>query len=132
VGEADRPPGYAFISYVREDSRKVDRLQRTLEAAGVRVWRDTANLWPGEDWRAKIRQAITNDALVFIACFSRKSLARGRSYQNEELALALEQLRLRRPDVPWLIPVRFDDCDIPEWDIGGGRTLVAPACGLVR
>jgi hypothetical protein len=39
--------------------------------------------------------------------------------------LAMEQLRLHRPDVPWLIPVRFDDCDIPEYDIGGGRTLAS-------
>ena len=123
--EADRPPGRAFISYVREDSRKVDRLQRRLEAAGVQVWRDRADLWPGEDWRAKIRHAITDNTLVFIACFSRKSLAREKSYQNEELVLAIEQLRLRRPDVPWLIPVRFDDCDIPEYDIGGGRTLAS-------
>jgi TIR domain len=115
--------GHAFISYVREDSHEVDRLQRTLEAAGVSVWRDTADLWPGEDWRMKIRRAITDDALAFIACFSSRSVARQRSYQNEELSLAIDQLRLRRPEDPWLIPVRFDDCDIPDRDIGGGRTL---------
>ena len=91
--------------------------------AGIRVWRDTAELWPGEDWRAKIRHEIASNALVFVACFSRQSLAREASYQNEELALAIEQLRLRRPDRPWLIPVRFDDSEIPNWDIGGGRTL---------
>jgi hypothetical protein len=27
--------------------------------------------------------------------------------------------------VPWLIPVRFDDCDIPDLDLGGGRTLAS-------
>ena len=120
-----KQPGHAFISYVREDSQAVDNLQHTLEAAGIRVWRDTADLWPGEDWRAKIRHAITTDAFVFIACFSRNSLARETSYQNEELVLAIGQLRLRRPDVPWLIPVRFDDCDIPDLDIGAGRTLTS-------
>lgn len=72
-----------------------------------------------------IRRAITDDALVFIACFSRKSLAREKSYQNEELTLAIEQLRTRRPDVPWLIPVRFDECQIPDYDIGPGRTLAS-------
>jgi len=82
-------------------------------------------LWPGEDWRTKIRSAITDNALVFIACFSHACLARGRSYQNEELTLAIEQLRLRRPDDPWLIPVRFDECNIPDRDIGGGRTLAS-------
>ena len=87
------------------------------------MWRDTADLWPGEDWRLKIRRAITDNALVFVACFSNRSIARKKSYQNEELLLAIEQLRLRRPDDPWLIPVRFDDCDIPDLEIGGGRSL---------
>jgi hypothetical protein len=89
------------------------------------VWRDTADLWPGEDWRDKIRRAISDDALAFIACFSHAGLARSTSYQNEELVLAIEQLRQRRPDEPWLIPVRFDECDIPNWDIGGGRSLTS-------
>src|SRR5205823_4175530 len=31
----------------------------------------------------------------------------------------------RRPDDPWLIPVRFDDCDIPDLDLGAGRTLAS-------
>jgi len=124
-GGPRQQPGHAFISYVREDSREVDKLQRMLEAAGVSVWRDTADLWPGEDWRAKIRRAIADNALVFIACFSSRSAARQKSYQNEEILLAIEQLRLRRPDDPWLIPVRFDDCEIPDRDIGGGRTLAS-------
>ncbi len=117
--------GHVFISYVREDSDRVDQLQRTLQAAGIPAWRDTADLWPGEDWRARIRGAITNNALVFLACFSQRSLARSRSYQNEELVLAIEQLRQRPPERPWLIPVRFDDCEIPDRDIGGGRTLTS-------
>ena len=115
--------GHVFISYVREDSRRVDELQQMLEAAGVPVWRDTADIWPGDDWRVRIRQAITDNALVFIACFSQASAARQRSYQNEELILAIEQLRLRLPDNPWLIPVRFDECLIPDFDIGAGRSL---------
>ena len=119
---------HAFISYVREDSGEVDALQRMLETAGIRVWRDTSDLWPGEDWRARIRDAINREALVFIACFSRRSIARKSSYQNEELALAIEQMRLRSPDIPWLIPVRFDDCTIPDRDIGSGRMLSSLQC----
>lgn len=115
--------GHAFISYVREDSERVDRLQRILEAAGIPVWRDTADLWPGEDWRMNIRRAITKDALAFVVCFPENSEKRRVSGQNEELTLAVEQLRLRRPDQPWLIPVRLDNVKIPDIDIGGARTL---------
>lgn len=115
--------GHVFISYVREDGDLADELCQILTEAGIPTWRDTASLWPGEDWRAKIRQAIRDEALVFLACFSRQSLSKVKSYQNEEVILALEELRLRRPDQPWLIPVRFDDCRIPAFEIGGGRML---------
>ena len=117
--------GHAFISYVHEDTDSVDELQHTLETAGVPVWRDTGSLFPGQDWRAVIRHAISDDALVFLACFSTNSESRRKSYQNEELVLATEQIRLRRAGVPWLIPVRFDNCQIPDWDIGAGRTLTS-------
>jgi len=125
AGETAEIGGHVFLSYVREDSAKVNRLQRLLEKAGVSVWRDTADLWPGEDWAAKIRHAITNDALVFIACFSSAGVTRKRSYQREEVLLAVQELRQRRPDEPWLIPVRFDACTLPDLDIGAGRTLAS-------
>ena len=116
-------PGHVFISYIRPDAQFVDSLQDRLQSAGIKVWRDTKDLWPGQDWRQEIRRAISDESLVFIACFSRNSVSRAKSFQNDEIVLAIEQLRSRSPDVPWLIPVRFDDCDIPDRDIGGGRTL---------
>jgi hypothetical protein len=115
--------GHAFVSYVREDSGRVDRLQSALGDAGVRVWRDTAHLWPGQDWRDEIRRAITADSLAFIACFSDSTGRRDVTYQREELTLAVEQMRLQAPDRPWLIPVRFAPCDIPDLDLGSGRSL---------
>lgn len=124
AGSAPRQ-GHAFISYVREDSGEVDALEKALEEAGIPVWRDTSSLWPGENWRAKIRAAINSDALVFIACFSTHSAARQRSYQNEELLLAIDQLRQRPPDDSWLIPVRLDDCGVPDFELGAGRTLAS-------
>jgi biotin carboxyl carrier protein len=123
AGEARTVAGHAFLSYVREDSAHVDRLQQILEVADIPVWRDSVQLWPGQDWRAQIRSAITRDALAFLACFSQASVARAQSYQNEELNVAIEQLRLRPRHVTWLIPIRFDYCEIPDWDIGSGRTL---------
>lgn len=115
--------GHAFLSYVHEDSTQVELLQQALQDAGIRVWRDKSDLWPGEDWREKIREAITDNALAFVACFSRVGLGRDKSYQNAELNLAIEESCQRRPDVPWLIPVRLDDCEIPDRDLGGGRRL---------
>ncbi|MEN2742734.1 toll/interleukin-1 receptor domain-containing protein [Microbacterium sp. X-17] len=114
---------HAFLSYVHEDKTNVDLLQQHLEAGGVQVWRDTQDLWPGEDWQAKIRAAIKSDSLAFIACFSSATATREKSYQNEELRLAVEEYRLRPPGRSWLFTVRFDECEIPAFPLGPGQTL---------
>jgi hypothetical protein len=115
--------GQVFISYVRQDAQAVDALREVLEAAGIEVWLDRDQLGPGDDWKLQIRRAIQHNSLAFIACFSSQSIARAKSYQNEELAIAAEEFRMRQPGVPWLFPVRFDDVDLPHYDLGAGRTL---------
>ena len=114
---------YVFISYVREDADKVDKLSRLLRAATIPVWIDRTQLAPGDDWKAKIRQAIQSGSIVFLTCFSDQSRGRDSSVQNEEITLAVDEFRKRPPGQTWLIPVRFDDGEVPEWDLGAGRTL---------
>lgn len=114
---------HAFLSYVREDAEAVDALQEALETVGIKVWRDVSDLWPGEDWQHKIREAIQSDSLAFIACFSSATDAREKSYQFEELTLAVEEYRLRPPGSAWLFTVRLSECSIPHYDLGGGRRL---------
>lgn len=125
---ANDASGHAFISYVREDGALVDRLQGILEAAGIKVWRDTNDLWPGQNWAIEISRAINTNSLAFIACFSQNSQRRPKSYQNEELILAIEQMQRRTPDQAWLIPVRFSDCNLPGLDIDPDRTLSSLQC----
>lgn len=114
---------HVFVSYVREDNAEVDKLCAVLEAAGIPYWRDRKSLGPGDAWKAKIREAIRGGSLVFLACFSGNSRAKERSHMNEELTLAVEEYRKMPPGRTWLIPVRFDAGDVPEWDLGAGRTL---------
>ena len=120
---SDSDPRVAFISYVSEDSERVDELERHLNRAGIAVWRDRGNLKPGQDWKLEIRKAIKNNELAFLACFSDHSARRAKTVQNEELALAAEEFRLRPPGTQWLFPVRFDPVEIPAFDLGAGRDL---------
>lgn len=120
----NEPEGkHVFISYVREDSERVDSLCAVLEAAQIPYWRDRSALGPGDAWRTRIRQAIRQGALVFLACFSDSSRAKNKSYMNEELTLAIEEFRQMPPGRTWLIPVRFDAGGVPDWDLGAGRVL---------
>jgi hypothetical protein len=120
---SDEVGKHVFISYVREDSDQVDSLCAVLEAAQIPYWRDRKDLGPGDAWKAKIRAAIRDGSLVFLACFSGNSRAKEKSYMNEELTLAVDEFRLMSPGRVWLIPVRFDAGDVPDWDLGAGRAL---------
>ncbi|WNV83498.1 toll/interleukin-1 receptor domain-containing protein [Umezawaea sp. Da 62-37] len=114
---------HVFVSYVREDNDQVDKLCDALEAAQIPYWRDRTALAPGDAWKQRIREAIRSGTLVFLACFSEQSRAKAKSYMNEEITLAAEEFRQLAPGSTWLIPVRFDDGDVPEWELGAGRML---------
>jgi len=115
---------HVFVSYVRENSEVVDRLAGQLRAFGIRVWLDRQQIAPGRRWRDAIREAIA-DGAFFIACFSQEYVQRTRTYMNEELTLAIDELRQRRADQSWFIPVVLNKCALPDRSIGAGETLAS-------
>lgn len=113
---------HAFVSYVREDAPAIDRLCDDLGRQGVATWRDRDKLEPGVRWKDGIRDAIQQGS-GFVACFSKAYEARPRTYMNEELTLAIEELRLRPRDRSWFFPVLLEDVQAPAIPIGAGETL---------
>jgi hypothetical protein len=113
---------HVFLSYVRENSAQAERLASDLEALGIRVWVDRRNLTPGERWRDAIRNAIRAGDL-FVACFSRDYSLRDRSHMNEELTLAIEELRIRPTHRAWFVPAILDDGEVPDRTIHAGESL---------
>ena len=111
-----------FISYVSEDSATVNKLAEQLRSFGVQVWLDKTSITPGLPFREVINQAIRNGAF-FLACFSRASSERDRSYMYEEINVAIDELRQRTAAKPWFLSVRLDDCPIPEIRINSVYTL---------
>jgi len=114
---------HVFISYVEEDTAEVDKLCRLLQQADIPYWRDRKDLEVGDAWRQKISDAIRNDSLIFVACFSENSVVKTRSYMNEELNLAVSEFRMRPPGATWLLPVRFNPVDLPAYELNGTQTL---------
>lgn len=114
---------HVFVSYVRQDQSIVDRLCEHLRARGVEVWLDRESIRPGERWKDAIREAIRSGD-YFIACFSKNAQARAKTYMNEELTLAVEELRQYATHRSWFIPILLDECDVPAVSIGAGATLI--------
>src|SRR5688572_29430341 len=103
-GSLPAMPHHVFISYVRDNIDVVEKLAGDLRTAGVEVWLDRERIKPGQRWKDAIRNAIRSGAL-FIACFSREYFERDKSYMNEELTIAIDELRLRATNRTWFIPV---------------------------
>lgn len=113
---------HVFISYVSENLEAASRLRDALEAYGIEVWFDRERIAVGSRWADAIRDGITQGAF-YIACFSEEYSKRSRTYMNEELVVAIEELRLRPFDRTWFIPVMLSRCEIPNRSIGAGETL---------
>ena len=113
---------HVFISYCHENKTIVDRLCHTLASHDIHIWLDRDNIGPGTLWKQAIQQAIQHGDF-FIACFSTEVNARNQTYMSEELKVAIEELHRRPVDKIWFIPVKLNECEIPDIDIGGGETL---------
>ncbi len=113
---------HVFISYVSENKKEVQRLCDELTKHGVQVWLDRDKIKPGHMWQEAIQEAIRSGDF-FIACFSKDYLKRDKTYFNEELTLAIEELRQYSSDRSWFIPVLLSEFDVPPRSIGGGKTL---------
>lgn len=118
----DSQQKHVFISYLRENEDQINRLVDDLTSHGVRVWIDRNDIKPGTRWKDTIRKAI-RDGNYFIACFSKEYALRSKAYMNEELLLAIEELRQYPTNRVWFLPVLISECDIPEFRIGPGETL---------
>jgi hypothetical protein len=79
---------------------------------GIDVWLDAERLQPGQDWQNEIRDALLQSDVILVCLSSRFDEKHG--YRHEELKLALEKASFLPHDEVSVIPVRLEECDIPE------------------
>ncbi len=101
-----------FLAHANEDKSQVRQLYNELKLHGFHPWLDTEDLIPGQKWREEIQRAIES-ATVYLACFSKKSLSKGSFFQSK-FHYALSTYADRPPGSIYLIPVRLDDCEVPD------------------
>ena len=101
-----------FISYASEDRPKVEKIYTYLSNSDFLPWMDTHDIVSGVDWLSSITQAIS-DSDFFLACLSSNSVDKPGVIQ-EELRVALEICQKIPDHEIFLIPIRLDDCLIPE------------------
>jgi adenylate kinase family enzyme len=85
-----------FISYAREDFEIAERIYSELKNAGIKVWMDKKNIFPGQNWNNAIQDAISKSR-YFIALFYSNSV-RKIGYIHSEFKYALEVSKRYPPD----------------------------------
>ena len=101
-----------FLSYAREDEGKVEKLYQKLSDAGFKPWMDKRDIFPGEQWKSRIPQAIRRSDF-FLACLSANSVSK-RGFIQREIRDALDIWQEKLDSDIYLIPVRLEDCEVPE------------------
>ena len=73
---------------------------------------DQEDILPGELWQESILRAI-RDSHFFLACISPNSVDK-RGFLQRELREALDAWQDKLPGDIYLIPVRLEECTVPE------------------
>jgi len=126
-----------FISYARVDDQIVQNIYDTLVMNKYHPWMDIHSIKGGEDWIRAIYKAI-EESHIFLAVLSNNSVSR-RGVIQKELKKALDKWDGMLPDDIYIIPVRVDDCPIPDllmhiqvldWNGGKGENKLLEAINL--
>ncbi len=101
-----------FLAHANEDKPQIRELYDKLQELGYKPWFDEEDLLPGQNWRDEIPKAVKKSDM-FLACLSSTSI-RKRGYIQREFKMAMEMLAELPPGTIYLIPLKLDDCEIPD------------------
>ena len=123
-----------FVSYKREDEKRVGRLVRALEGAGWSVWWDRG-LPGGESWRSQIQTALDAAKCVIVA-WTRESVGPAGDFVRDEAG----QAKRRHALVPVMLervdpPLGFGEIqaiDLTRWKGNPRDPFFEDLCAAVR
>jgi hypothetical protein len=97
-----------FLSYASEDRTVAQQVKQAFDAAGVDVWFDQRALESGDDYRAKIEKNIESSS-YFVPLLSRHTAGEERRFFRLEWFKALDEMKFRPPEFPFIQPILVDD-----------------------
>ncbi len=101
-----------FLCHSKGDKPVIRALYQRLRAQGIEPWLDEEDILPGQDWEIEIHNAVRSSDIV-LACLSIRSVTKA-GYVQKEIKIALDAAE-RQPDgAIFLIPLRLEECEVPE------------------
>jgi hypothetical protein len=104
--------GFAYSCVTPKKTNKKCETFYRLSACGLNPWLDEKNLLPGQLWKSEITQAIRESDCVLV-CLSQTAVTKT-GYIHKEIREALDRADEQPPGRIFLIPLRFEQCDVSE------------------
>ncbi len=101
-----------FLCHSSADKPAVRELYQRLRSDGFEPWLDEEDLLPGRDWQREIPRAVRQSHVV-IVCLSRGSITKT-GYVQKEIKFALDVADEQPEDTIFLIPLKLEECNVPE------------------
>jgi TIR domain len=101
-----------FLCHASEDKPAIRALYKQIVADGYQPWFDEENILPGQDWQREITKAVKRSDVVLV-CLSSSSINKT-GYVQKEIKEVLDVADLRPEDAIFVIPVRLEDCIVPD------------------
>lgn len=110
MNETKRPLK-VFLCHASGDKPKVRELYSYLKRRGVQPWLDAVDLLAGQNWQTEIPKALESSDTIII-CLSKGSVDKA-GYVQKEIKFALDKALEMPEGHIFIIPARFDECNVP-------------------
>ena len=102
-----------FLCHASTDKEIVrDLYQRFTDEGWFDPWLDEKKILAGQKWETEIQNAVRNSHVVLV-CLSQSAITR-EGYIQREISLALDTAEEKPEGTIFIIPVRLENCDIPQ------------------
>jgi hypothetical protein len=102
-----------FLCHASTDKPAVIALYNRLSSYNwIRPWLDSEDLIAGQDWQLEIPKAVRQSDVVLV-CLSANSINKA-GYVQKEIKYALDVADEKPEGAIYLIPLRLEDCVVPE------------------
>ncbi len=101
-----------FLCHSSGDKPEVRNLYQRLSSDGFDPWLDEEKLLPGQEWELEIAKAVQTSDII-IVCLSHKAITKA-GYVQKEIKSALDEAEKQSEGTIFLIPVKLEECDVPE------------------
>lgn len=102
-----------FLCYAKENSTAVREFREHMKAEPwIDPWFDEEDILPGQMWEERVTEAVHNSHAVIV--FLSSIAVRSEGFFQKELKLALDAAAEKPDGTIFIIPIRLDDCDVPE------------------